>query len=246
MKQTLSGNDWLVSHFLPGEVSAASDLISRISNGELYGAEFIPATVPGDVQSDAIDAGIIEDIHYGFNARKAEWTYQRDWVYVKRFTLLAHGKGPIRLSFDGVDYAAEVYLDGKWIGDHEIASLPFSFDITDLVSGGRESCLLVIVKCAPDAECQWGYTSKVENLKPRFAYGWDWCTRLVPLGIWKDVRIEYEDAIVIDDVCVLTDVDYKTRSARIYADVTIRYNQPLKERGSTRYSLIRVKRPKVP
>lgn len=72
MKQILSGNDWLVSHFLPNEVSATGDLISKISSGELYGGEFIPATVPGDVQSDAIDAGIIDDIHYGFNARKAE------------------------------------------------------------------------------------------------------------------------------------------------------------------------------
>ena len=107
MKQILSGNDWSVSHFLPGEVSAASNLISRISNGELYGAEFIRATVPGEVQSDAVDGGLIEDIRYGFNARKAEWTYQRDWVYVKRFTPLEHGKGPIRLCFDGVDYAAE-------------------------------------------------------------------------------------------------------------------------------------------
>ena len=111
MKQILSGKDWLVSHFLPGEVSAANNLISRISSGELYGGEFIPATVPGDVQSDALDAGIIDDINYGFNARKAEWTYQRDWVYVKRFTPLAHDKGRIRLCFDGVDYAAEVYLD---------------------------------------------------------------------------------------------------------------------------------------
>ena len=229
MKQILSGKDWLVSHFLPGEVSAANNLISRISSGELYGGEFIPATVPGDVQSDALDAGIIDDINYGFNARKAEWTYQRDWVYVKRFTPLAHDKGRIRLCFDGVDYATEVYLDGKWLGDHEIASEPFSFDITDVVKAGHESCLLVIVKHAPDAECQWGYTSKVNNLKSRFAYGWDWCTRLVPLGIWKDVSIEYEDVAAIEDVQILTDVDYRAHSARIIANITIRYNNPIKD-----------------
>ena len=229
MKQILSGKDWLVSHFLPGEVSAANDLICRISNGELYGGEFIPATVPGDVQSDALDAGIIDDINYGFNARKAEWTYQRDWVYVKRFTPLAHGNRRIRLCFDGVDYAAEVYLNGKWLTDHEIASEPFSFDITDVVKSGQENCLLVIVKHAPDAECQWGYTSKVDNLKSRFAYGWDWCTRLVPLGIWRDVSIEYEDAAVIEDVQILTDVDYRAHSARITANITIRYNHHIKE-----------------
>ena len=187
MKQLLSGKDWLVSHFVPGEVGAATGLIPRIAGGELYGAEFIPATVPGDVQSDALDASIISDIRLGFNARHAEWTYQRDWLYVKRFTPLKKDGKRVRLHFDGVDYACEVYIDGKWIGDHEVAWEPFSFDITDLVEEGRESSLVVLVNYAPANECQWGHTSKVTNLKARYAYGWDWSVRLVPLGIWKDV-----------------------------------------------------------
>ena len=78
MTQLLSGNDWLVSHFLPNEVDPATGWIQKISRGELYGGSFIPAVVPGDVQSDAYDAGLIDDINLGFNARKAEWTYQRD------------------------------------------------------------------------------------------------------------------------------------------------------------------------
>lgn len=228
MKQLLSGSDWQVSHFLPGETGAATGLIPRIASGELYGAEFIPASVPGDVQSDALDAGIIEDINYGFNARLAEWTYQRDWVYVKRFTPCEYDCKRIRLSFDGVDYACEVYLDGKWLGDHEVAWKPFSFDITDRVESGRESSLIVLVKHAPHNECQWGYTSKVNNLKARFAYGWDWAARVVPLGIWKDVYLTYEDSAVIDDVYVTADTDYNGKTAIINADIKMRYNTDLK------------------
>lgn len=224
MKQLLSGNDWLVSHFLPGETGAYTGIIRRIAQGELYGGEFIPAVVPGDVQSDALDAGLIEDINYGFNARKAEWTYQRDWLYVKRFLPVVSDHQRIQLCFDGVDYACEVYLNGIWLGNHENAWEPFSFDITDRLLQGMENSLIVLVKAAPEAECQWGFTSKVRNLKARFAYGWDWCTRLVPLGIWKDVYLQYEQAMAIDDLHLLPEVDYISHSATLEIELTIRTN----------------------
>jgi len=215
MKQLLSGTDWQVSHFLPGEVDAFMAHIRNISNGELYGAEFIAAQVPGDVQSDALDAGLIDDIHYGFNARNAEWTYQRDWLYVKRFTPQDHPYKRCMLCFDGVDDVCQVFLNGTWLGNHEIAWMPFGFDITDKLRFGEENCLCVLVKAARDAECQWGYTSKVRHLKARFAYGWDWCTRLVPLGIWKDVFIRYEQNAAFSDLQAYTDVDYTAKKAVI-------------------------------
>jgi len=221
MKQLLSGNDWIVSNFLPDEVSVATGLVQRISNGERYGGEFIPATVPGDVQSDAMDAGLIDEIMTGFKARTTEWTYERDWVYVKRFVPKAALCSRVKLCFDGVDDLCQVYLNGKWLGNHEIAWMPFSFDITDLLLPNTENSLVVIVKAARNQECQWGCTSKVRHLKARFAYGWDWCTRLVPLGIWKDVYLNYEQESVIDDVFVYTDVDYCVKSAVIHAELTL-------------------------
>ncbi len=217
MKQILSGKDWIVSHFLPDEVSAVFDYIPQMARGELYGGSFIPATVPGDVQSDAIDAGLIEDINYGYNARAAEWTYERDWVYIKRFTPQKHDFRRVMLCFDGVDYACEVYLNGKWLGNHEIPWIPFEFDITDLLNYDAENSIQVIVKAAPHGECQWGATSAVRNLKPRFAYGWDWSTRLVPLGIWRDVYLRYDEQANIKDLHITTDVDYTNKKAKITA-----------------------------
>lgn len=236
MKQLLSGKEWLVSHFLPGEVDACTGLIKRMSEGELYGGSFIPAMVPGDVQSDALDAGLITDINYGFNARNAEWTYQRDWLYVRKFYPEEKECERIQLCFDGVDDSCQVFLNGKWLGNHEIAWMSFRFDVTDVVKPGQENTLLVLVKAARDAECQWGYASKVRHLKARFAYGWDWCTRLVPLGIWKDVYLKYEQAAAMEDLYVTADTDYRNRTAVVRATVQIRTSQPGRTSQSDRTS----------
>lgn len=224
MKQFLSGSDWRVSHFLPDEAAPVMPWIEQIAQGAEYGASFINAVVPGDVQSDALDAGLIQDINIGYQAREAEWTYQRDWLYVKRF-IPAPEFSPgcrCRLCFDGVDDACEVYLNGKWLGDHENVWLPFSMDVTEELRRGSENCLIVIVKAAPCAQNQWGRTSESRHMKPRFAYGWDWCTRLVPLGIWKDVYLKYEHDASIEDLYVYASVDFIHHNATVFCEISLR------------------------
>lgn len=223
MKQLLSGNDWKVSHFQPDEVSPCRGHIARMTTGPLYGGSFISATVPGDVQTDAFEAGLIEDINYHYNARSAEWTYQRDWLYVKRFTpegtASLHEK--VYLCFDGVDDLCEIFLNGKWLGNHEIPWMPFRFDVTDQLNYGEENILFVLVKAAREAECQWGRTTAVKHLKARFAYGWDWCTRLVPLGIWQDVYLRYDKQAAIEDLYVYADVSPDLNQAMLQAEITV-------------------------
>ena len=191
MKVNLSGKDWLVSPFLPDEAGGHYSHIKKVVAGNLYGGWFMPATVPGDVQSDAMDAGVIGDVSVGYNAMQAEWTHGRDWMYVRRFTPEKVDCKKILLCFDGVDYACDVFLNGEWIGSHEIAWIPFQFDVTDKIKVGEENCLIVLVKAAPYEQSQGGSCNQVHTLKARFAYGWDFCTRLVPLGIWRDVYVEY-------------------------------------------------------
>ncbi|MBE6551521.1 MAG: hypothetical protein E7665_05225 [Ruminococcaceae bacterium] len=234
MKQLLSGNDWTVSHFLPSEAEAPMGIIYQITKGYLYGGEFIPAKVPGDVQSDALDAGLIEDINYGFNARNAEWTYQRDWIYVKRFVPEDHDCKKKMLCFEGVDDSCQVFLNGQWLGNHETAWIPFEFEITDKLIPNAENTLIVLVKAAKYNEGQFGYAAKVRHLKARFAYGWDWCTRLVPLGIWKDVYISYEQNVSIVDLFAHADVDHISKKAKITAEASVKGEI---EKANIRFSL---------
>jgi beta-mannosidase len=40
-------------------------------------------------------------------------------------------------------------------------------------------------------------------MKPRYNYGWDWCPRFVPIGIWGELTLEYGDSLSFE----LTDVE---------------------------------------
>lgn len=221
MKQVLNGKDWLVSHFLTDEVGSHYPRIGMIAAGNLYGQHFIPATVPGDVQSDALDAGLFEDINVGYNARSAEWTSSRDWVYVKRFTPEQVPCKKILLCFDGVDYACDVFLNGKWIGSHENTFLPFSLDITEKLLMGQENSLIVEVLAAPAEQSQGGRCTNVRHFKPRFTYGWDFCTRLIPLGIWRDVYIDYQQDAAIEDLHLISDLDIPNKKAVLSAEIKL-------------------------
>ncbi len=66
----------------------------------------------------------------------------------------------IILHFGSVSYRAEVYLNGKRLGDHETGYTPFEFDVTDAVSFKEENLLCVRVENILSAE-----TVPMGNLK---------------------------------------------------------------------------------
>ncbi|MBI3919861.1 MAG: hypothetical protein HY318_00485, partial [Armatimonadetes bacterium] len=184
---SLNGSDWKVLPMMPSEWEW-----KRVweKPDQVYPSLWIPAQVPGTVQDDAFDAGLIPDFTYDLNSRACEWTSERDWVYVKEFESPEVPPGGIvRLHFEGVDYACHVFLNGQHLGDHEGMYDAFEYDVTDLLTRGGTNKLVMVVEHAPREVGQIGRTSAVRIWKARFAYDWDWCTRLVPVGIWDSVSL---------------------------------------------------------
>ncbi len=58
----------------------------------------------------------------------------------------------IVLRFGSVNYRCTVYLNGKYLGDHETGYLPFEFDITDAVKFSEENLLCARVENVLSAE----------------------------------------------------------------------------------------------
>ena len=50
-----------------------------------------------------------------------------------------------RLTFEGVDYIADIWLNGTFVGSHEGYFQPFSFDVTKLLKFGEDNLLVVRV-----------------------------------------------------------------------------------------------------
>lgn len=62
-------------------------------------------------------------------------------LYQKAFTLPNNFcRGRLLLHFEAVDQECQVFLNGRFLGEHKGGYLPFSFDITPFVQAGKKTC----------------------------------------------------------------------------------------------------------
>ena len=186
--KAISFSPWQVMGTLPWQ----PDFSRHIQEGALLPGltGWIPAQVPGCVYQDLHRAGWIPDPYYGENSLACEWVANRWWVYRTTFTLDPEDlEDTLFLRFEGIDYQAQIYLNGQKIGAHEGMYHPFETVVNQWVKPGKENVLVCVLEHAPFADPQPGYTSKTRYLKARFNYKWDFAVRLVSLGLYGPVTL---------------------------------------------------------
>jgi beta-mannosidase len=162
-----------------------------------------PGSVPGCPHHDLWQLGEIPDPYVERNSLLCEWISQRTWLYKKTFSLDESISGQhVWLHFEGVDYQAEFFLNGEGLGTHTGMFTPAGFDVSDKLRYGDENLLAVVIEAAPHEEPQVGRTSRVRTGKTRMNYWWDFCPRMIHLGIWDDVYLEVTGPVRIADVFV--------------------------------------------
>lgn len=164
---------------------------------------WIEALVPGSIYMDLQNAGLIENPYYGMNSLKCEWVSSRAWMYKNRVRIGSEMKGKTAtLIFHGIDYAADFFLNGQLLGRHEGMFIPIEFNVTPVLNYDEENEIIVVIHPAPDEMDQIGYTSLTKTQKARFGYKWDFGTKLVDLGIWKQVELSFTNGCRITDACI--------------------------------------------
>jgi beta-mannosidase len=155
----------------------------------------IPAAVPGSIYDDLRHAGVIPDPTIALESRAVEWVANRDWVYTTEITVPDGWLGTrITLVAEGIDYHSEIYLDGMRVGFTRGTFSHSEIDLTRHLSDGSSHRLVIVVLAPPEIDGQAGFTSRISDIKPRFGYYWDWCPRIVPLGIWRDLYLRADRA----------------------------------------------------
>jgi beta-mannosidase len=196
---SLNGSDWLFKDFY-GEDWRWRD--SHLPEGRDT-RHWRRGSVPGCPHHDLWRLGEIENPYIERNSLLCEWIPQRTWLYKKTFVVDEEIKGQrVHLHFEGVDYQAEFFLNGQSLGVHIGMFTPAVFDVTDRLHYGRENLLAVVIEAAPPEEPQVGRTSRVRTGKTRMNYWWDFCPRLIHLGIWDDVYLEVTGPVCITDVFI--------------------------------------------
>ncbi len=190
------------------------------------------ATVPGTVLTTLIDRGVYPDPDYGLNnlAIPESLSRQNYWYRVEFDTPQAANKR-WNLTFEGINYAAEVWLNGKRVGNIVGAFVRGDFDVTPLLSPSGRNALAVLILPPPHPGIGHEQSIKAgagENGGamcldgPTFVCteGWDWIPAIRDrnTGIWQDVKLTATGAVRIGDPRVVTKLPLPATDS---ADVTI-------------------------
>jgi beta-mannosidase len=135
-------------------------------------------------------------------------------IYRKRFEQTGPPPDLRRwVTFDGIFYQADVWLDGAYLGDPEGYFFPHSFEITALAGMSYEHVLAVEVACSREH----GVSGR-RNITGMFQYSEavdrDWN----PGGLWRGVRVHDTGPVRIDRLRVLCrDADETRAHLRLHA-----------------------------
>ncbi len=189
----LAGGAWRVQR--DSLVSADGAAISRAG---FQDKDWLVATVPGTVLSSYWNAGTVPDPNYGKNQLMiSDSFFYADFWYRDEFT--APGVAPgqhLWLNFSGINWKADVFLNGEKLGSIEGGFMRGRFDVTRLAHAGARNALAVLVKKnatpgsvkektleTPDKN---GGSLGADNPTYHASVGWDWIPTIRGrnTGIW--------------------------------------------------------------
>jgi hypothetical protein len=175
------------------------------------------ATVPGTVLTTLVDRGVYPDPTIGLNNMAIPESLSRqDYWYRSEFTLPALPDKRLTLTFGGVNYAAQVWVNGVAVGDVKGAFIRGRFDVTSLLKPGANS-IAVLVSPPPHpgiaheqslAGGRGDNGGALMSDGPTFgaSEGWDWIpgVRDRNTGLWQGVELAATGAVTLGDPAVST------------------------------------------
>jgi hypothetical protein len=229
-RQYLSGGDWKLQR--ASEVNANGE---EISKPEFSVNNWIVATVPGTVLSSYINIGAIPDPNYADNILNiSESFFYSNFWYRNEFTLPADfSDDNIFLNFDGINWKANVFLNGQKAGTVDGGFMRGKFNITGLLTIGKNVLAVEIVKnlhqgavkeATAFSHDQNGGIPGADNPTFHAAIGWDWIptVRGRDIGIWNDVFLTHTGPVTIENPFVRAELPLPdTTSAKVFVEVTL-------------------------
>ncbi len=139
----LSGNGWKIIR--EGYTAGNGHTISEASFDD---SSWIPASIPGTVLANYLAAGAVPDPLYADHQLQiSESWFTADFWYRKNFIVPGEFQGrKIFLNFNGINWKAEVYVNGQHAGNINGAFTRAAFDVTDMVTPGKTSGLAVLIR----------------------------------------------------------------------------------------------------
>ena len=227
-RQMLSGGGWKLQR---APQAAASG--EEISTAGFDDAGWLAATVPGTVLTTYIDNGAVGHPNFADNQLFISDSYFRsDFWYRNVFSARIDTPRQF-LHFEGINYQAVVFLNGRFVGVVDGAFRAADFDVTGTLQDG-DNVLAVQIIHNPSygmVKEQTAYTPQSnggilggDNPTMHATIGWDWIptVRGRNIGIYDDVWLSYTGPVTVEDPFVRTELPLPdTTKATLYAQARL-------------------------
>ncbi|MGB6611119.1 MAG: discoidin domain-containing protein, partial [Acidobacteriaceae bacterium] len=228
----LTGGAWKLQR-----ASLLSASGEQISAPGFSANDWMIATVPGTALTSYLNDGAIADPDFGDNQYAvSDSFFCADFWYRDEFVAPALAPGHhLWLNFDGINWKAEVYLNGQHLGRIDGGMMRGRFDVTSLIHPGAQNALAVrvIANANPGStKDKAGRTVNGGALgrdNPTFhaAAGWDWISTIRGRddGIWNNVSLTTTGPVTVESPLVSTTLPLPdTTHADVIAEATL-HNQ---------------------
>ena len=214
-------NEWIISD--GWELGTATQVIE--SGESVFSLNFntqdwYNATVPGTVLTTLVNQGVYPEPSFGLNNMAIPDTLCRmDWWYRTVFDYPSEAKGNrVKLLFNGINYRAEVFLNGKKLGNIDGAFIRGEYDITSMIKDKNNVLAVLIhppynpgIPHEQSMVAGQGLNGGQLSLDgPTFiaSMGWDWIPGIRDrnMGIWQDVRLQVVGEVKIGDPHVISNL----------------------------------------
>ncbi len=221
----IAGGAWRLQRIPQAGPGSHAPATADIPSGEQvstpgYGdADWIVATVPATTLTSYLNIGAIPDPNFGQNQLYISDSYfYADFWYRTEFQLpdlavdTAHDRVQM-LNFDGINWKAEVYLNGAPLGRIEGGFTRGRFDVTGKLVPGANALAVRIVRNDTPGSCKQktlespgnnGGALGADNPTFHASIGWDWIPTIRGrnTGIWSDVYLAATGAVTLEDPLV--------------------------------------------
>ena len=227
-RQLLSGGNWKLQR--APQVAFSGE---EIATAGFDDAGWLVATVPGVVLTTYIDNGAVEHPNFADNQLFISDSFFRSDFWYRNVFQASLDTPRQFLHYEGINYEALVYLNGRFLGIIDGAFRAADFDVTGILQDG-DNVLAVKLVHNPSygmVKEQTAYTPQAnggilgaDNPTMHATIGWDWIptVRGRDIGIYDDVWVSYTGPVTVEDPFVRTELPLPdTTSATVFAQATL-------------------------
>ncbi len=205
------------------DVAKAPQPGAQISSAAFDAGAWYAAAVPGTVLTTLVNNHVYPEPLYGENNRPEiipeSLVHTSYWYRTAVDVPRSYKNNHVWLNFDGINYAAEIWVNGVQVGTMRGAFICGNFDVTAQVTPGRRAVIAVLVAPQPhpgiphehtirDGVGPNGGVSAIDGPTFLCTLGWDWipAIRDRDTGIWRPVTLSATGPVTLKDPLVTTDL----------------------------------------